>query len=155
MTTLSQPQDGNIPRPILLAIGGVVLLTLVLVGAVRLTGTPPSAIPAVSAIQMSHLMVLQERPGGGVIIRDPQTGEIERELLTGEDGFVRGVLRVLNRVRMQYGQPTTDPWRVTRWDNGRLSLDDPKSGWSMELTGFGPSNYATFAKLLVELETPK
>ena len=41
------------------------------------------------------------------------------------------------------------PFRLTRWDDGRLSLEDPSTGRRIDdLEAFGPTNAAAFAQLL-------
>ena len=40
------------------------------------------------------------------------------------------------------------PVTLARHQNGRLSLSDPETGWSVELTNFGSDNEAAFAALL-------
>ena len=40
------------------------------------------------------------------------------------------------------------PFRLTRWSDGRLSLDDPATGRRIELDAFGPTNTAVFAHLM-------
>jgi putative photosynthetic complex assembly protein len=40
------------------------------------------------------------------------------------------------------------PVTLARHENGRLTLTDPATGWSVELTAFGSDNEAAFAALL-------
>ena len=40
------------------------------------------------------------------------------------------------------------PFRLTRYADGRLALDDPSTGAHVELRAFGPTNEAAFARLL-------
>jgi putative photosynthetic complex assembly protein len=40
------------------------------------------------------------------------------------------------------------PVRLVSFANGRLSLEDPETGWSVELYGFGSDNEAAFQRLL-------
>jgi putative photosynthetic complex assembly protein len=40
------------------------------------------------------------------------------------------------------------PVTLARHANGRLTLDDPATGWTVELTAFGSDNEAAFAALL-------
>lgn len=146
------PVTGAIPRPILLGIGALLAAVLIFVAAARLSGTPPSAAPTPSTPLQVHSFVLAELPQGGVEVRNPADGTVRARLMAGEDGFVRGLLRVLGRVRMQHDVPMDAPVTLIRWQNGRLTLSDPRADWSAELTGFGSSNTATFARLLTELE---
>ncbi len=40
------------------------------------------------------------------------------------------------------------PVTLARHQNGRLTITDPATGWSVELTAFGSDNEAAFAALL-------
>ena len=77
--------------------------------------------------------------------------------------FVRGALRALARERRadvgdntagipDAGSVTTPvehaPFRLTRYTDGRLTLDDTTTGAHLELRAFGPTNAAAFAGLL-------
>ena len=68
----------------------------------------------------------------------------------GTNGFIRGVLRGLARDRKLQRIGTEPPFRLTRWVDGRLSLDDPATGRRIELGAFGPTNAAAFAGLLYD-----
>ena len=40
------------------------------------------------------------------------------------------------------------PVMLTLYENSRLSLSDPASGWSMEISSFGPGNAGVWLELL-------
>ena len=145
------PHVDNIPRPLLLGLLSLVLISLAGVTALRLAGVEPISQPPELARAETDLVVLEERPGGGVALRDPVSGVALAELAQGEDGFVRGVMRALARVRMQHSVPDDAPVQLVRWTNGKLSLIDPGSGWRIELQGFGQTNLETFAHLMSDI----
>jgi putative photosynthetic complex assembly protein len=66
----------------------------------------------------------------------------------GTNGFVRGVLRGLARERRLNDVGAQPPFQLTRWSDGRLSLDDPATGRRIDLVAFGPTNAGAFAQLL-------
>jgi putative photosynthetic complex assembly protein len=70
------------------------------------------------------------------------------EVEPGTGGFIRGVLRALVRERRLSGTGAEPPFTLTRWRDGRLTLDDSATGRRLELTSFGPDNAAVFADLL-------
>ena len=45
------------------------------------------------------------------------------------------------------------PFRLTRWADGRLSVEDPTTGRRVDLGAFGAVNAASFAKLMTVEET--
>ena len=71
----------------------------------------------------------------------------------GQDGFVRIVLRNLARERIRQEQERHIPFRLTRWADGRLSVEDPTTGRRVDLGAFGAVNAASFAKLMTVEET--
>ena len=40
------------------------------------------------------------------------------------------------------------PFRLARWSDGRLTLEDPTTGRRIELGAFGPTNAEVFAELM-------
>ena len=59
----------------------------------------------------------------------------------GTNGFLRGVLRGLARERKLERSAIEPPFRLTRWADGRLSLEDPATGRRIDdLEAFGPTN---------------
>jgi putative photosynthetic complex assembly protein len=75
-------------------------------------------------------------------------GRVVDVLPPGTNGFVRGVLRGLARERRRQEIGQQPPFRLTLWDDGRLSLEDETTGRRIELEAFGPTNLAAFARLL-------
>jgi putative photosynthetic complex assembly protein len=70
-------------------------------------------------------------------------------LQPGTNGFVRGVLRGLVRERRAERIGPAPPFRLTRWADGRLSLDDPSTGRHVDIEVFGPTNAGAFADILI------
>ena len=63
---------------------------------------------------------------------------------------MRGLVR--DRKRQDLGAEA--PFRLTRWADGRLSLQDEATGRSIDLGAFGPTNAAVFAHLMTGSATP-
>lgn len=123
-------------------------LSLVLVTTARLTGYQPAKPPA-SSIIASRDLRFADRPDGGVLIYAEPEGRLVDTLQPGTNGFVRGVLRGLVRERRADHVGPTPPFRLTRWADGRLSLDDPSTGRHVDLEVFGPTNAGAFADILI------
>lgn len=90
----------------------------------------------------------EDTENGAVLVKDATTGEQVGEIVPGNDGFVRAVMRTLARDRLIAGGTKSMPFTLTRWDNGRLTIADPATGRKTELVGFGASNEEAFAKFL-------
>lgn len=143
---MSNPSSRPVfPRGPLLA--GFALVAVSLIVAVAGRGGDAGAIqPAGSAVTERELR-FEDRSDGAVVV---YAGSDSRpiDVLTGENGFLRGTLRGLARARRMEGASPAAPFRLTAWSGGGLTLDDPTTGRRIELQAFGPSNTAVFARLL-------
>ena len=88
----------------------------------------------------------EDRSDGAVLAVTPDGRTVQ--VFEGEQGFLRGVLRGFARSRHLDNLSPVAPFRLTRWSDGRLTLDDPADGRHVELIAFGPTNAGVFAKLL-------
>jgi putative photosynthetic complex assembly protein len=137
----------RIPRPVIAAAAGLALAVIVLAGAARRTGVGKDEAP-VSVAVATRTLTFIDRESGGVGVIDAATRRTVVEVAPGTGGFVRGVLRALVRERRQRGADAGPPFTLTRWRDGRLTLDDSATGRRLELTSFGPDNEAVFDELL-------
>ena len=144
----------RIPRAMLLGAGSLVLGSLLVVGLARLTGYKP-AQPETSMIVESHDLRFEDRADGAVLIYSSPADRLVDTLQPGTSGFVRGVLRGLVRERRADQIGATPPFRLTRWADGRLSLDDPSTGRHVDLEVFGPANAGAFADILIASDRPQ
>lgn len=147
-STLVHRDVQQIPRAILRAAGVMVVGSILVVGAARLTGLPPAAMPPEAGEVQSRMIRIAGDGAGGVIVTDTATGAVIADLAMAKAGFIAGVDRALNRERMKRSADPDLPVRLVRWADGRLSLIDPATGWRVELMGFGPDNLDAFARLL-------
>ncbi|WP_407522617.1 photosynthetic complex assembly protein PuhC [Methylobacterium oryzisoli] len=128
----------------------ILLLTgfaVVAVAIGRVSDVGTTRLPEAQAVQVLDLTV-QDRSDGAVALSDARDGRLVATVQPGEDGFLRAALRVMAQARLREGLPREPPFRLTRWDNGTLSLDDLASGRRINLEAFGPTNAAAFARLL-------
>lgn len=103
--------------------------------------------PVVTAEPSQVELHFRDRDDGGVAVLDGVTGAPLTVLAPGTNGFVRGVMRGLARERRLHELDHTQPFRLARWPDGRLTLDDPATGRHIELASFGHTNQAAFAEL--------
>ena len=68
------------------------------------------------------------------------------------NGFMRATLRGLAQERRRSGIDDTTPFLLTRWSDGRMSLDDVTTGRNVALDAFGETNSGAFARLFVSGE---
>jgi putative photosynthetic complex assembly protein len=122
--------------------------TAILIAAIgRLTGAGHITMPGVTPAATRAISFI-DREDGGVSAIDPASQATIATFEPGTNGFVRGALRALARQRRLASIGPEQPFRLTRWSDGRLTLDDASTGSHVELDGFGPTNVAAFASLL-------
>lgn len=127
-----------IPTKLVLAMVALALSALALASFSVLSGRAPSGQPPASEILASRSVVL-ESDGVALSAHDPDGTVI---IDTDNGAFVSVVISGLDRARKVARVTGNPPVNVTRFANGRLTLDDPASGWSVELTSFGAGNTA-------------
>ena len=155
MTALARRRGDMLPRATLILAGAVVAFAFGAAATVRVAHLPPAASPEsmrasghVAPVASRTLRFL-DRADGAVVIRDTRTGRLAAVIRPGEaTGFIRGVMRGLARDRRQRGAGAATPFTLTLWRDGELSLTDPVTRRSIELTAFGSTNRAAFAALL-------
>ena len=140
-----KPSKDTFPRWVLFWVGGILALSLVSVGLVRLTGNGPDQLNA--AVVQQRSLVFLDQADGGVRVVDGVSGATLK-VLQGEQGFVRGALRALTRDRHARGLGPSDPFELIARTEGRLTLLDPSTGQHVDLESFGPTNKDQFARFL-------
>lgn len=135
----------HIPKPALWALATLLLATLMVVAGVRWSGMAIRA-PDAPSVQVTHLS-FRDLAGGGIDVINAKTQE-HITTLDGEEGFVRGALRVLSRERLRRGLDDRDPFELHRRQDGRLTLIDPRTGIRLDLESFGPQHAGSFARLM-------
>ncbi len=122
-------------------------LTITVIGAFVGRVTHASVtIPGTTLVAERDLRFL-DREDGAVVVQSPKDGH-EVAVYTGEQGFLRGTLRGFARTRHLDGLGPEQPFQLSRWSDGRLTIDDKATGQHVELMAFGPTNVAVFAPLL-------
>ena len=137
-----------LPRGVLMAIGGVLLASVIAVAAVRMSGTT-IRVPDEAAVAMRELR-FEDRPDGSVVVIDAPTKTVIHTM-TGENGFFRGAVRGLARERRRVGLGPEQPFQLIGRADGRLTLVDPATGQRIDLESFGPTNAAVFARFMTDV----
>ena len=130
--------------PIVIGVVIAVSLTVAVVG--RLTNAASDAPPP-SPIVATRDLRFEDGPAGSVLVRNAQTNATV-EMLTGENGFVRGTMRGLARYRKSEGLGNGPAFRLTSYADGRLTLTDTANQRQIELEAFGTENRAKFDHIL-------
>lgn len=144
---MSESGAPSIPRGVLWGAAALLGFTLVSAGAARVGVIGPDDAPAAEAVASRDLR-FKDRADGAVTVHEAGDDRLIAVLPPGGDGFIRGAMRGLARERRQREVGAEPPFRLTRWDNGRLSLEDTGTGRRIALEAFGPTNVQAFARFL-------
>ncbi len=134
-----------IPKPLLRGMLGLVIAALVMVSFAVLTGRETVGQPTPAAVAFERELLIESSPGNSaVVVRDPD-GTVLLDLANG--GFIDAVHDGIARNRTVNGIANDAPVRLVEYENGRLSLYDTQTDWSVELHSFGADNKAAFERL--------
>lgn len=147
---MSRKNDNNhdqIPRPVLYAAAALVVLTITLSAFGRYTGVGVSSTPEATVVATRDLL-FTDRTDGSILVTDADSGQVAYIAEPGTNGFLRGVMRGIARIRKLEKISPEIPYRLVQWHNGRLSIVDPATGWDVKLELFGPDNYGVFVRMM-------
>jgi putative photosynthetic complex assembly protein len=149
---MSDPFHGKtLPRAALAGAGLLVAAAILASGTARLTGIGTTRLPPAEAVASAELRFL-DREDGAVLVQRYSDETLIAVLPAGTNGFARGVLRGLARDRRLAHLGAGPPFRLVRWSDGRLSLEDPTTDRVIAIEAFGPTNAQVFADLLVSAQ---
>jgi putative photosynthetic complex assembly protein len=138
----------------LMLMGGIIAISLALTALVTLGFVPKQSVPSearaaagITAAQERSLKFFDE-PDGTVRVEDGASREVLARFGEGNGGFIRATVRSLVHQRRIRGIGAEVPFTLTEWQNGNLTLADPVTGRSVEVSSFGPDNRAVYQQLL-------
>lgn len=141
-------QSSRVTLPTACAIAMVTGALLLVTGA-KLSGFVPERAAALSGVESSRLIRFDTATAGAITVRDATTGTTIAT--TGQEGFIPGVLRGLNRLRRTGSIDISTAYRLDKLDNGQLLLTDTATGVTLDLNAYGQDN----AKIFNAFLTPK
>lgn len=139
-------ESSPIPPKVLIAAGLLLAVTMALVAFGRITGIGKLKTPVADAVRSVEIR-FHDTPDGGISVTYGD-GRPLTELAAGTNGFIRGVMRSLARARRLDRIEVDPPFRLTLWSDHRLTIEDPATSQSLDLSGFGQDNLTAFARLL-------
>ncbi|RFC64948.1 hypothetical protein DYI37_03510 [Fulvimarina endophytica] len=136
-----------IPAAILVAAGLLALSTVVFGLVSNRTGVGAFHTPAIQTVA-SRALALDDTNPEIAVVSDANTGERLLEAPTASGGFAVESLRNLKRYRTIRGVPESGAYTLALKADGRLVIEDPKTGRLVELRAFGRENTEVFAGFL-------
>jgi putative photosynthetic complex assembly protein len=149
---MAEIDDKPFPRGMLIAAGVLVALSVGAVAAARtgLVDSSPEVIVAAQPV-LSRDVRFTDREDGAVIVQ-VVGGDASTIIPAETGGFVRGVVRSFVRARKMRGIDDGPPFRLTRWSDGQVSIEDTATGRRLGMGAFGPTNKQAVADLLRQIE---
>ncbi|MEO6745122.1 MAG: photosynthetic complex assembly protein PuhC [Caldimonas sp.] len=135
------------PRAPLIAVGGLLVATVLTVAAVRYTGIGVVRVADAPTVAVREFR-FEDRSDGSIAVLDASSRAVVETVAPGTNGFLRGTMRGLARERKRQGIGSEMPFRMIGHADGRLTLEDPGTGRRVDLGSFGPTNAAAFAGLM-------
>jgi putative photosynthetic complex assembly protein len=145
-------QHSPFPRAPLFGVALLVLVSLLAAVVVRTTGVGAVHKQMTEEV-VSREFRFEDRSDGSIAVFDARTNQVVDTVAPGTNGFLRGTLRGLARERKRYAvmgreSGPEEPFQLSMRADGRITLDDPVTGRSIDLESFGPTNAAVFAKIM-------
>jgi putative photosynthetic complex assembly protein len=134
-----------IPKALLRAMFALAMASLLIVSFSVYSGRDHVGQPLASEPVAQTRLILQGGGAKAVTVRDAN-GDVMADLAHG--GFITVVQNGLETERRKHGVDPMLPVTLVRYANGRLTIIDPETNWSVELGSFGADNKAAFERLL-------
>lgn len=145
---MSAQHNLDLPKPLLIAAGLLMIGSLLLAYWGRQTGIGRTAVLESSVVAAYDLRLLPQ--GDGTIHVYLTDGSLVKDLSIEQAGFVSGVLRGFSRGRSLAKITADTPFSLIRYADGRLVLQDTATLERVVLDVFGPTNAKTFVDLWVQ-----
>lgn len=147
--------DRMLPRVLIRGMIALVLAALAIASFASFTGRPLASQPPVAAVVAdASFLLISDGVSGAVEVRLAD-GTVLSRLGPEEGGFIAGVHRVILRERTKHRVALEGPVTVQAFENGRMAIHDPSTGWGADLMGFGADNAGAFARLLAQSQSQK
>jgi putative photosynthetic complex assembly protein len=147
-------QPGFLPTWLLIAAAVMIFISIAAAAYSRYTGYGRVSLQGAQPYKTLQLR-FEDMPNGGVGVRDAERGDVIYVVEPGKGGFLRATLRTFAQARRRDDIGSGTPFRLTRWTDGTLSLEDPTTGRGIGLDAFGPDNAGVFAQLFTRREEIK
>ena len=147
---IKRPPAG-MPKEVLFGAAALIALTVIGATTARLTGVGKTPELSGRAVQSLSLR-FDDQANGSVLVRRAAIRLSSTRSRPETNGFMRATLRGLAQERRRSGIGDATPFLLTRWSDGRMSLDDATTGRDVALDAFGETNSGAFARLFVSGE---
>ena len=146
--TTKHRKDDLVPKGFLYAISIMVVLSLLVVFSASLFPGNKFDVPEKIEILEKENLVLAKLTDGSVSIENLQNEELLNSN-DGKSGFLSVIMTGLEYNRKKVGLELLDSYQIEikRFASGRISLEDSKASWSLNVTSFGSKNSELFLSI--------
>ena len=137
-----------VPKGFLYAISIMVMLSLLVVFSASLFPGNKFDVPDKIEILEKENLILAKLTDGSVSIANLQNEELLNSN-DGKSGFLSVIMTGLEYNRKKVGLELLDSYQIEikRFASGRISLEDSKASWSLNVTSFGSKNSELFLSI--------
>lgn len=151
-TRVYSEEDRMLPRVLVRGVLAMVAASMAITVYATVTDRPLVSTPPISPVKAEAALILTSDGVSGAATVSRADGSLLVELSSEEGGFIAGIERVIARERTKHRITDGGPVVLQAYENGRMAIHDPATGWSADLMGFGADNAAAFARLLALAE---
>mgnify|MGYP006213378473 FL=1 len=146
--TTKYRKDDLVPKGFLYAISIMVMLSLLVVFSASLFPGNKFDVPEKIEILEKENLILAKLTDGSVSIANLQNEELLNSN-DGKSGFLSVIMTGLEYNRKKVGLELLDSYQIEikRFASGRISLEDSKASWSLNVTSFGSKNSELFLSI--------
>ena len=141
-------KDDLVPKEFLYAISIMVVLSLLVVFSASLF--PENKFDEAEKIEIfeKENLILAKLSDGSVSIENLKNEELLNSN-DGKSGFLSVIMTGLEYNRKKVGLELLDSYQIEikRFASGRISLEDSKASWSLNVTSFGSKNSELFLSI--------
>ena len=144
----------RVPKGPLIGAAALALLAYSIAVSARVFGIGAAPEPVSVPIEERAIRFTAQEDGSLAVL-DVNTGRGIVRLTQNGNGFLFGALRGISYKRSIARVSAETPFALTRWQNGKITLDDPATGMHIAVNSFGPTQVESFERLFaVELPAP-
>jgi putative photosynthetic complex assembly protein len=155
-----EPEPGSSPDSVirvtrgpLIGAGLMIALAFGVAITARRTGAGASREPLSVPVDQRAIRFVPEADGR-LAVYDASSGTLTLRLTSQGNGFIFGMLRGMQHRRVVAHTDSMTPFALTRWRDGRITLDDPATGMHVAVNSFGPTQVASFEQLFTPSGAP-
>jgi putative photosynthetic complex assembly protein len=128
-------------------IASIAMLALVFAIVGKFTGIGADRVVN-GAVVATYPVTMMLDADDAVALKSAETGAVIVGFDKGHGGFLRGAIRAFGLKRHQMNIAPAAPYVVTKWESGRVTLNDPSTGHQVPVDAFGPMVTKMFAPLV-------